>query len=114
MHILAVFAHPDDEAYGPGATLARYAHTGHDVSLITLTHGEDGKLGICKTMKPDEIARMRSEELKCSAKTLGIDYLKIYHFPDRNLMKHPEQEGIEAVAQAIKKLKPDILLTFHP
>lgn len=39
--LVAIFAHPDDEAFGPGGTLALYAKT-HDTYLICVTHGEAG------------------------------------------------------------------------
>jgi LmbE family N-acetylglucosaminyl deacetylase len=41
--LLAVFAHPDDEAFGPGGTLARYAYQGVEIHLLCATRGEGGK-----------------------------------------------------------------------
>ncbi len=38
--LLAVFAHPDDETFGPGGTLARYAAEGVDVHYACATRGE--------------------------------------------------------------------------
>ena len=42
--MMAVFAHPDDEAFGTGGTLARYAAEGVDVYLVTATRGEAGQM----------------------------------------------------------------------
>ena len=42
LSLLAVFAHPDDESMGPGATLAKYAAAGHRVAFITATDGGAG------------------------------------------------------------------------
>ena len=42
--LMAVFAHPDDEAFGTGGTLAKYAAEGCDVYLVTATRGEAGKI----------------------------------------------------------------------
>ncbi|HEV2124916.1 MAG TPA: PIG-L family deacetylase, partial [Chloroflexota bacterium] len=42
--LLAVYAHPDDEAFGTGGTLARYAAEGAEVVLICATRGESGKI----------------------------------------------------------------------
>lgn len=114
MNILAIFAHPDDEAYGPGATLARYALTGHRVSLVTLTRGEAGSLGICKELPPAEVAEMRSQELRCAAKALHLHSLKIYDLPDKGLQNYPEEKGTEIVRGEIATHQPDILITFHP
>ena len=40
--LLAVFAHPDDEAFGPGGTLAKYAKEGVEIHLLCATRGERG------------------------------------------------------------------------
>ena len=42
--LMAVFAHPDDEAFGTGGTLAKYAAQGCDVYLVTATRGEAGQI----------------------------------------------------------------------
>lgn len=114
MKLLAIFAHPDDEAYGPGATLARYAVTGHEVALVTLTRGEAGSMGICKTLSPEEVAEMRTRELKCAAKALKLSYLNIYDLPDKALENYPAEKGIEIVKQEIESLQPHVVITFHP
>ena len=49
---MAVFAHPDDESFGPGGTLARYAARGADVFLVTATRGEMGKIHGKNPLKP--------------------------------------------------------------
>ena len=40
--LLAVFAHPDDESFGPGGTLAKYAAEGVEVWLVCATDGNAG------------------------------------------------------------------------
>lgn len=42
--LLLVHAHPDDEATGTGATMARYSAEGATVSLVTCTSGELGEV----------------------------------------------------------------------
>ena len=42
--ILAVLAHPDDETFGMGGTLALYAQRGVSVHLICATRGEVGEV----------------------------------------------------------------------
>ena len=42
--LMAVFAHPDDEAFGTGGKLAKYAAQGCDVYLVTATRGEAGQI----------------------------------------------------------------------
>ncbi len=42
--LLAVLAHPDDETFGMGGTLALYAHEGVEVHLVCATRGEVGEM----------------------------------------------------------------------
>ncbi len=113
MKILASFAHPDDESYGPAGTLAQATRRGHIVSLLTLTHGESGSLGISKNLSASELAKRRSQELKCAARKLGIQHLQIHNFSDKHLQDIREQRGIDIIRKEIKRFKPDIIITFH-
>lgn len=113
MRILATFAHPDDESYGPAGTLAQATRSGHIVSLLTLTHGESGSLGISKNLSATELAKRRSQELKCAARKLGIQRLQIHNLSDKQLKYVPEQLGVDIVKDEIKHFKPDIVITYH-
>ena len=114
MKILAVLAHPDDEAFGPAGTLSRYSLTGHEVRLATMTHGEAGTLGPARDLTPLELARIRSDELRRSAEALHLAGLNIYSLPDGKLAELPAEQGIGIIRQEIEIFSPDALLTFHP
>jgi LmbE family N-acetylglucosaminyl deacetylase len=113
MKILAVFAHPDDEAFGPGGTLARYALSGHTVRLVTLTQGEAGSLGPAKHLTPQELGRLRSQELRCSAEALHLSALNIYDLPDGKLAQLPAEQGLRIIRNEIESFHPDAIITFH-
>jgi LmbE family N-acetylglucosaminyl deacetylase len=113
MKILAVFAHPDDEAFGPSGTLSRYALNGHEVRLATLTHGEAGSLGPAKHLTPVELGHLRSEELHCSARALHLSALNIYDLPDGKLARLPAERGLSIIRDEIKAFLPDAIITFH-
>lgn len=113
MKLLAIFAHPDDESYGPAGTLAKYAAEGHEVGLVTLTRGEAGSLGISKELGPKVLAERRVQELRCAARILKINYLQIHELPDKRLSEQPEETGIELVESEIQKFAPDAVITFH-
>ena len=113
MKILAVFAHPDDEAFGPAGTLSRYAFTGHMVRLVTMTRGEAGTLGPAQHLTREELGRLRSGELQCSAAALHLSELFIHDCPDGKLSELPAEEGVNILRREIESWRPDILITFH-
>ena len=113
MKILAVFAHPDDEAFGPGGTLSRYSLSGHAVCLVTLTHGEAGTLGPAQHLTRLELGHLRTDELRCSAAALHVSALNIHSLPDGRLAELPVMEGFAIIHQEIDAFQPDALITFH-
>ncbi len=113
MKLLAIFAHPDDESFGPGGTLTQAAANGFEIGLVTLTRGEAGSLGISKTLSPKELAKRRTYELHCATKILGINYLHIHQFPDKQLTNISQETGIEVIRKELQWFSPDIIITFH-
>jgi LmbE family N-acetylglucosaminyl deacetylase len=112
MKLLAIFAHPDDESFGPAGTLAKYAAAGHELGLVTLTRGEAGSLGISKQLGPGLLAELRSQELRCAAKILGISYLHIHQLPDKKLSELPDETGISIIEKEIEQFSPGIIITY--
>lgn len=113
MRILAVFAHPDDEAFGPAGTLSRYSLTGHTVRLVTLTHGEAGTLGPAKHLTRPELARLRAAELRCSAQALHLSEQAIYDLPDGKLAQLPDERGLGIIRAEFEQFRPEAVITFH-
>jgi len=113
MKLLAIFAHPDDESFGPGGTLTLAAANGFEVGLITLTQGEAGSLGISKKLSPKELAKRRTHELQCATKILGINYLHMHQFPDKQLTNISQETGIKIISKELQWFSPDIIITFH-
>jgi N-acetyl-1-D-myo-inositol-2-amino-2-deoxy-alpha-D-glucopyranoside deacetylase len=72
--MLLVHAHPDDESIGTGATMAWYAATGVQVTLITCTLGELGEIIPIQLqrMTPDELGQYRIGELDRACAELGV------------------------------------------
>ena len=112
--LLAVFAHPDDESYGPAGTLATYARKGFRVALLTFTRGEAGSLGICATLPADEKADLRTREWECATQVLGVSWRKILAFPDGRLSEIATQKALQVLQDAIQEVQPQVILTFHP
>lgn len=124
--VLAVLAHPDDESFGMGGTLAHYARKGYNVYLVCATRGEAGMmdpehLGNFKTT-----AEKREAELRCAAQILGLKEVYFLDYRDSGMLgsednkhpnaqiNHPVEEVAGEVVRYIRKLKPDVVLTFDP
>ncbi len=114
LQVLAVFAHPDDETYGPGGTLARLSAEGAQVRLITLTCGESATMGDSPLYSPEFLAETRAKELECACRALGILRHETLGFPDRGLPGVPEGELAAPVIRALRESRPGIVITFHP
>ncbi|OGZ94473.1 MAG: hypothetical protein A2633_03485 [Candidatus Sungbacteria bacterium RIFCSPHIGHO2_01_FULL_47_32] len=107
--IVAVFAHPDDEAFGPAGTLAKFAQT-HDVYVICATNGEAGDKTYAGMGKLGDIRR---KELEASAKILGVKKVFFLGFKDGTLSNNLYHDLACSVERVLQKLKPDTLITFE-
>lgn len=124
--ILAVLAHPDDESFGLGGTLALYAQKGYDTYLICATRGEVGTVDEEHLDGFKDIAELRSAELKRAAQILGLKEVFFLDYRDSGMPgtednKHPNAQinhSVEEVAgkvvKYIRELKPEVVLTFDP
>lgn len=125
--LLGVFAHPDDESFGPGATLARYAAEGADVHVIIATDGIAGSVEASHKLEEHEIlAQVRSTELANAAVALGVTTIWSLPYRDsgmRNtsdndhpdaLIQQPLDQLIDNLLEYIERLQPQVILTHDP
>lgn len=124
--ILVVLAHPDDESFGMGGTLALYARQGVDVRLVCATRGEVGDVDpeFKETIK--SAACLRTQELQCAVKALGLSDLIFLNYRDsgmpgsednhhpRALAAQPVEKVAAEVAHIIREVRPQVVLTFDP
>src|SRR4030067_1170453 len=118
--LLAVLAHPDDESFGLGGTLALYARRGYDTYLVCATRGEVGSVDEEHLRGFKDIADMRTAELDCAAGHLGWKEGFYPGSPDWGMPgsddnKHPNaqvnrpvEEVAGRVVKYIRELKPDV------
>lgn len=124
--LLAVLAHPDDESFGLGGTLALYARRGAQVHLVCATRGEVGEMDAEYLRGFDSIAARREAELRCAAGKLGLSGVHFLDYRDsgmpgspdnlhpRALCAQPLEQVAGEVAHAIRLLRPQVVLTFDP
>jgi LmbE family N-acetylglucosaminyl deacetylase len=110
--LLAVFAHPDDETFRPGGTLALLARQGVKVHLITLTHGEGGSCGEPPLCTPDELPSVRKLELHNACEALGVQPPHLLDYSDGYLMEADTERVIYEVLTVVQQIQPQVLLSF--
>jgi len=122
--LLAVLAHPDDESFGMGGTLALYASRGVDVYLVCATRGEVGGVDDLKGFA--SIAELREAELRCAAGHLGLKGVHFLDYRDSGMDGSPDNQHPNALAAQpldevaakvvhyIRELHPQVVLTFDP
>lgn len=107
--LCAVFAHPDDESFSSGATLARYAADGVEVTLITATSGEAGETGSAP-VTPSGLGAWREDELRRAAEVLGVHHLRLLRLPDGHLAEHGG-ELFAAIRDVLAEIEPQVVIT---
>jgi mycothiol S-conjugate amidase len=128
LRLMAVHAHPDDESSKGAATMVRYARSGVDVMVCTLTGGERGDI-LNKAMDRPEIradlSRVRREEMARARKILGVRQ-RFLGFVDSGLPEGdpppplPEgcfalqklEDAAEPLVRAVRDFRPHVILTY--
>jgi LmbE family N-acetylglucosaminyl deacetylase len=111
---MAFFAHPDDEAFGTGGTLAKYAAEGCDVYLVTATRGEAGEIAVPDLTTPANLSHVREQELRCACETYGIHTPRFLDYPDGLLSIIHQGQAVGKLVRIIRELRPQVLITFGP
>ncbi|GIQ70103.1 LmbE family protein [Xylanibacillus composti] len=112
--LLAVFAHPDDESFICGGTLAKYAQSGVEITLVSATRGEMGRrMGNPPYVNRETMPAVREKELRQACAALGIHRLIFLDIRDKTVEFIDPESLTERIAALIKEVDPDVVLTFH-
>ena len=124
--LLAVYAHPDDESFGSGGTIATCAADGVEVTLVCATRGEVGEIADPTLATSETLPQVREQELRTAADALGIVEVIFLGYRDsgmagtddnenpRALIKATEEEVVSALVEIIREKRPHVVLTFEP
>jgi mycothiol S-conjugate amidase len=130
--LLAVLAHPDDESFGIGGTLARYARENVEVHVAIATDGVAGSVVERYHEVKDQLVQVRSRELEAASKLLGVTLHQLC-YRDSGYIGDPANDHPEAFIQAnefeaigrvvclMRQVRPQVVIThdeqggyFHP
>jgi N-acetyl-1-D-myo-inositol-2-amino-2-deoxy-alpha-D-glucopyranoside deacetylase len=132
--LLLVHAHPDDETINNGATMAKYAAEGVQVTLVTCTRGEEGEvlvesLANLASSRDDKLGEHREIELKNAMAHLGINDFRFLGSPNKKwrdsgmigttqnerkdvFWQADLTEAAQELVKIILEIKPQVLITY--
>lgn len=113
--LLGIFAHPDDESFGPGGSLAHYAQQGVDVHVIIATDGIAGSVDDQGRLREhDSLAQVRSAELARAAVALGLKSIWSLPYRDSGMRGTPENQHADAlIQQEVDQVTREVLFYLH-
>lgn len=132
--LLLVHAHPDDETINNGATMAKYAAEGVQVTLVTCTRGEEGEvlvesLANLASSRDDKLGEHREIELKKAMVHLGVKDFRFLGSPNKKwrdsgmigtaqnerkdvFWQADLTEAAQELVKIILEIKPQVLITY--
>ena len=127
--LMAVHAHPDDEASSTGGVLAKYSALGVRTVIVTCTNGEFGDAP--GQVKPGQeghdeqaVAQLRLSELRQSAKILGVTHLELLGYHDSGMVEWdyrnrpdafcnvPQELVAARIAALIERYQPQVVISY--
>ncbi len=108
--LMVILAHPDDESFPMGGTLAKAAAEGKQVHLVVATRGEAGIPG----KSAAETAVLREAELRRACAELGVQQLTFLDYIDSRLETIPDSSGAARLLDLMRQSRPNVVVTFGP
>lgn len=113
--VAAIFAHPDDEVFSIGGTVARYAKAGVRCNLFCATDGDAGRASGIAVSSRAELGALRRAELEKGAALLGFEGPIAWGgFPDGALAAADPDALIGMIVESLRRWQPTIVITFGP
>ena len=126
LSVLAAFAHPDDEGFGSGGTLAMLTARGAQVTLVCATNGDVGEISDPALATPANLYQVRQEELRRAMEVTGVADVRFFNYRDSGMAGTDDNEHPDSLHQAeagtvvgrlveiIRERRPDIVITHDP
>ncbi len=110
VRVLGVFAHPDDPEFFAGATFARWAAEGAEITYLMATSGDKGSAEV--DMTHERLMQIREEEQRRAASVLGVREVIFLRYRDGELTASLDLR--RDIVRVIRQKKPDIVVTTDP
>jgi LmbE family N-acetylglucosaminyl deacetylase len=122
--LLAIYAHPDDETFGVGGTMAKYAERGVPVTMVCATRGEVGEIAPGTKATPETLGQFREQELRDAMAILGVHDVRFLDYRDSGMRGTPEnkdprnlhnanaEDVVAQLVRIIRERRPDVIATW--
>lgn len=126
LRLLAAFAHPDDEGFGSGGTLAKLVERGAHVTLVCATNGDVGEISDPALATPENLGQVRQQELRNAMDVTGVKDVRFLNYRDSGMVGTPENDHPDSLHQAeaesvvgqlvnvIREVSPNVVITHDP
>jgi LmbE family N-acetylglucosaminyl deacetylase len=114
LSLMAIFAHPDDEAFSSAGLLVKYAQEGVPTYMVMATRGEAGEISDPALANRDNLGQVREHELREACSLMGVRELRFLDYVDGTLPEMDREEFKEKLVRAIRELRPLVVYTFGP
>jgi LmbE family N-acetylglucosaminyl deacetylase len=112
--LLCIYAHPDDEVFCSGGTIAKYVAEGVEVMVVSATKGDAGQIRDANIATRRTLGKVREQELHESCRRLGAHHAICLDYGDGTLKELPLETLVEHVVKIIREFQPDVVITFGP
>jgi LmbE family N-acetylglucosaminyl deacetylase len=108
--VMIVAAHPDDAEFGAGGVVAGWTKKGKQVVYVVCTNGDKGTSD--RSVKPDQLAKIRKREQTAAANVLGVREVKFLGYSDQSLEDTPQFR--KEIVRLLRRYRPQIVVTCDP
>jgi LmbE family N-acetylglucosaminyl deacetylase len=109
-----VFAHPDDETFATGGTIAKLAAAGARIDVFCATDGDAGKSSGIPISSRAELGAVRRAELAAAAELLGIGSLSTPGHGDGVLREVDPDRLVGEIVFFLRRYRPEVVISFGP
>jgi len=110
--VVGVFAHPDDEVFCAGGTMAKWATEGASIAVVCATRGEAGQIRDATTAVRRTLGRVREGELRQACAHLGVADVTMLDYGDGALDAVDPDALADHVGRLLVDADPDVIVTF--
>jgi LmbE family N-acetylglucosaminyl deacetylase len=114
--LAAVFAHPDDDAFGVFGSIALHLDDGIEVLTVLATRGEAGPIADPSLATPENLGTVREAEARSAYAALGVPDVQLHFlgYPDGGVADIDRDEAVARTADLLAEFRPDVVVGFGP